>query len=206
MNEKSFNLLFSPLLKSAIYRNRSVEGNSCEAEQAKIARRKNILYIAMSMTTTMISSFNSKALNCVLWNTPKFSSPPPNLFSSTKRRRLQQIRKKKKAHDQATVSTLISSTAVDQTTTLPVELTALVTVRKSLKLSIQDMMLHWFGNHDHFSHHKEKEKCLVLQLVSTETEAGKAILLLLSYYYYFINIYFIFLFYNISLWCHIVLL
>ncbi|CAL8146467.1 unnamed protein product [Prunus armeniaca] len=131
------------------------------------------------MTTTMISSFNSnhinsKALNCVLWNAPKISSPPPNLFSSTKRRRLQQIRKKK-ALDQATggdmVSTLISSTAVDQTTALPVELTALVSVRKSLKLSIQGMMLHWFGNHDHFTHHEEKEKCLVLQLVSTETEA-----------------------------------
>lgn len=98
------------------------------------------------------------------------SSSTINFFCSTKRRRWQQSEEKKVAA--TTNSTAVATENKKQQPTVPLELTALITVaRKSEnKINImKDMLPKWLDGHD--DHHSHKG--VVLQLVSTQIHTSK---------------------------------
>ncbi|TQD88368.1 hypothetical protein C1H46_026112 [Malus baccata] len=95
------------------------------------------------------------------------------LCPSTKRTTSRAMRKKRAAFAEIVRNKFSAAVDVEKPAAATMlELTALVTVRKSQKkiINVMDMMLHWFGKHALDRHNQEG---VVLHLVSTETESNR---------------------------------
>ncbi|KAM1793020.1 hypothetical protein TB2_036101 [Malus domestica] len=129
----------------------------------------------MAMTVGALTHPNhiSKPMD-IMWHAncyKQFSSAI--LCPSTKRTTSRAMRKKRAAFAEIVCNKFSAAVDVEKPAAATMlELTALVTVRKSQKkiINVMDMMLHWFGKHALDRHNREG---VVLHLVSTETESNR---------------------------------
>ncbi|CAN6683339.1 unnamed protein product [Malus baccata var. baccata] len=129
----------------------------------------------MAMTVDALAHPNhiSKPMD-IMWHANCYKQFSSGIFfSSTKRTTFRAMRKKRVAFAEIVRNKFSAAVDVEKTAAaMMLELTALVTVRKSQKkiINVMDMMFHWFDKHTLDSHNQEG---VVLQLVSTETESNR---------------------------------
>ncbi|KAM1571791.1 hypothetical protein EV2_037829 [Malus domestica] len=129
----------------------------------------------MAMTVGALAHPNhiSKPMD-IMWHANCYKQFSSGIFfSSTKRTTFRAMRKKRAAFAEIVRNKFSAAVDVEKTAAaMMLELTALVTVRKSQKkiINVMDMMFHWFDKHTLDRHNQEG---VVLQLVSTETESNR---------------------------------